>query len=119
MARVNVPVVAMSRSGVLLGSLGTEVDGDSVNGHYFENTGKEFLTLRNNAGTTRTVTLKVGATVDGQAVVDPTVTLLANEHKIVGPFPEGIYDQTSGDELGNVQIDVDHADVKLQAWKVQ
>jgi len=118
MPRVDVPVVTITRAGALLGSLGSEVTGDAANNHTMKNSGVEVLGLRNNGATTRTVTIPTPKTVDGLAIADRTVQLLANEHKIVGPFPEGTYDQASGTEQGQMHIDVDHADVRLQAWRI-
>ncbi len=117
MARLDVPVTTIGRAGALLGALGTEVTGDATNNHVMKNTGVEWLTLRNSGASTRTVTISIPKKVDGQTVPARTVTLLANEHKVAGPWPEGTYDQTSGTEQGEMHVDVDHAEVMLQAWR--
>lgn len=117
MPRVLVPVEQLDRDGVLIGALGTEVTGDASNNHYFKNTGKETLSARNSGATTRTVTIAFGPTVDSKTVPARTITLLANEHKQAGPWPEGLYDQVSGTEQGFCHVDVDHAEVMLQVLK--
>ncbi len=118
MARVQVPVNTIARTGTPVGSGATEVSGDATNNHYMANSGVEWLHVRNSGGTSRTVTLVIGVTVDGAAVVNPTVAVPGNTSRIIGPFPEAFYDQLSGDEQGNLQFNVDHADLKLMAFKL-
>jgi hypothetical protein len=110
MPRTNVPVTSTSRTKFLLGASGTEVSGDSANNHDFANDGKTLLLLRNSGVTTRVCTVITQPTVDGEAVADKSVSLLNGEHAVVGPFPPNVYDSA-----GRVQVDVPHAEVKLQA----
>lgn len=84
--------------------------GDNVNGHYIPNSGATKLLLQNTAGapakvwfypgghpggTTGAVTAvdtAVGAlTVSGSPVQVLPVNLAANENRLCGPFPQGVY----------------------------
>lgn len=62
-----------------------------VAGDAFPNTGKEVAFIRNTNAASRTVTIVVQATLDGQTVTNRTVTVAQNETKAIGPFPVGIY----------------------------
>jgi archaellum component FlaG (FlaF/FlaG flagellin family) len=107
MPRVNLPHTQISRAGIAPGS---EVTGDPSNNHSTANDGKVFLLARNSgSGSARTVTLKIPTVVDGQAVASRTVSVPISSSKYIGPFPPGDY--------GNVlEVDVDHAELKLTAY---
>lgn len=65
-------------------------------GDEWANTGQEFVILSNTGGGSITVTLEITATVDGLNPVDKTVVVaLTNGQKIIGPFPTGLYNNTS------------------------
>ncbi len=119
MPTTNVPVTTISRAGVATGSDASEVAGDTTNDHNMVNTGVEFLSVRNAGVTPRTLTLITPGTIDGQAVGDRAVTIGASATgKLVGPFPTNIYSQLSGDDKHKLKFTVDHADLKLLAFKV-
>lgn len=109
MPRVNVPVTAITRSGV---APGTEVNGDSTNGHSFDNDGTVWLEARN-SGTTvaRVVSALFANTVDGVTVDPKTWSIPTSATRRIGPFPTRLYGST-------VSIDVDNAELKLTAYKL-
>lgn len=106
MARVNIPVTQITRSGV---APAAEVNGDATNNHTVNNDGRMFLLARNAGASTRTLTIRVNAMVDGQAVAARTVSLATTVSRYVGPFPVSQY----GEDL---LVDVDNADIKLTAY---
>lgn len=83
------------------GLLATYVTPDAA-GCSFRNSGKQVLHVKNGSGSSITVTLKIGKTVQGQAVTAPTATVAAGAEKFFGPFPDD-YDQLDGTE--NVYVD--------------
>lgn len=118
MPRVEIPVQVLSRAGVEIGSGGAEVTGDTTNQHFFNNSGSEFLVVRNSGGAEYDVTIITGATVDGQAVADRVVSVPAGDHVLIGPFPETVYDQPSGTEAGKCQVDVENVALMLQCIRM-
>jgi hypothetical protein len=66
-----------------------------VGGDQFANTGKEFVYLKNDDGSSKTVTLVIQATIDGQAVINRTVIVAATDIMLVGPFPVGDYNDSN------------------------
>ena len=64
-------------------------------GDEWANTGKEFIEVKNGSGSSITVTLDIKSTVDGAAVTDPSFTVAAGVTKAAGPFPTGIYNDSS------------------------
>jgi len=113
MPRTNVPVQQLSRTGLVTGSTGSEVTGDSANNHSFINDGKTFLHVRNSAATaTRNVTLVIAQPgPDGATVTNPSVAVPISSEKVIGPFPQAIYNQPDG----TCYINVDNAELRLQA----
>ena len=63
----------------------------SADGHYWENTGKEFIHLVNGV-TEGTITIVTPGTVDGHAIADLTVVCTASEERMIGPFPAAVYE---------------------------
>lgn len=110
MARVNVPVTSITRTGVVAPS---ETSGDAGNGNSVANNGSILIEVRNSNGsaTTRTLSISFPTTVDGQAVVAKTYPIAAGVTKRIGPFPTKDYGTT-------LQLDPDHADLKLLAWRL-
>jgi hypothetical protein len=107
MARALVPTVVSTTSGV---ALPTEADGDPVEGHYVQNSGKTKVFVRNSnaASTARVVTFRFYRTVDGQSVTSRAESIPAGETQVFGPFPVNDY----GTQL---LIDADNAELKLRA----
>jgi hypothetical protein len=73
-----------------------------VAGCSFRNSGRQVLHVKNASGSSVTVTLKIGRTVEGQAVTAPTATVGAGADKFFGPFSDA-FDQMDGTD--NVYVD--------------
>jgi hypothetical protein len=84
-------VTPITKAGIDTAGVAADVAGDT-----FPNTGKEVLIVKNGSASPITVTLDIKATLDGQAVTDPTVTINAGIEKIIGPFPLGYYNDANG-----------------------
>lgn len=109
MPRVAVPVTQISRAGV---APPTPTNGDATNHHSIQNNGRVILLVANaGESTPRTVTLRLPGVVDGQALTPKTVTVPASASRYIGPFPTDAYGST-------LQVDVDHADLKLSAFGI-
>ncbi len=68
-----------------------------ASGDKFANTrGRTFLYVINGQGDAMVLTLDITSTVDGAAVVDPTISLAAGEARFVGPFDQR-YEDSAGD----------------------
>ena len=66
-------------------------------GDNFTNDGATWLHIKNaHATVSRTVTLDIKSTVDGQAVTDPTVVVPALGDRVIGPFPTTFYNDANG-----------------------
>lgn len=73
------------------------LDGVGVgNGITFANEGKRTFLEVENGATQTIVTVVIQATVDGQAVADPTFTVPLNEDHLFGPFPTRWYNTPAG-----------------------
>lgn len=95
MARTNIDVQSMSRSGN--GLTPAYVAVDQVNGMQFLNTGREFVHVKNLNAATRNVTALTPGSVDALAVADLIATIPAdNGDKMIGPFPPAVYNQSDG-----------------------
>lgn len=107
MARALVPTVVSTRTGV---ALPTPANGDPVDGHYVQNTGKTKVLVENTnaSATARTVTFNFARKVDGQAVTARAESIPAGETQVFGPFDKGDYGTV-------LEIDVDNAELKLSA----
>lgn len=66
------------------------------NGDKFENTGNEFVHIKNTDTSSHTVTVATSATVDGLAVADRAVAIPASEERMIGPFPTSVYNDSDG-----------------------
>ncbi|MFE4991422.1 hypothetical protein ACFRH4_08730 [Streptomyces mirabilis] len=69
----------------------------------FKSSGKQMLHVKNASGSSITVTLKIGKTVEGQAVTAPTATVAAGADKFFGPFSDN-YEQSDGKDTIFVDI---------------
>lgn len=114
MPRTAITVGTVSRAKQLIGASGTEVSGDATNDHEFANDGNTILLIRNSGVTTRTLEVVIQQQVDGVTPAVKSYSVLSSEHWILGPFPPAFYN-TSG---GLCQVNIDHAEIKFQAWSV-
>ena len=94
MARVTLSVQQMSRAGLEPSYAAAAADGNA-----FNNTGREFLHIKNTT-TACVVTVLTPRTVDGQAVTNRTVTVPENEDRMIGPFPPATFNQ--GGSIGDL-----------------
>ena len=113
MPRVDIPVVITDRSATptIIGANGSETAGDATNEMEFVNDGKTLLLMRNSGATLRNWELVTQASPDGHSIPVRTGTLAAGDHKVLGPFAPGLYN----DSTGKVQINIDHLEVEFQA----
>lgn len=109
MARVAVPVTAITRTGV---APTAETTGDPVNFHSVSNSGRMFLLVRNADGAgAHNVTVNFSQTVDGQSVTAKTYSIPLTSSRYIGPFPSVYYGST-------MNVDVDSAQLFLSAYVV-
>ena len=66
-----------------------------ANVYFFPNNGNVRLLVANGA-TANTVTVVTPGTVNGLAIADLPITLLANKQYVLGPFPTSIYNNQAG-----------------------
>lgn len=86
MARVNIPITNITRSGVSLAAAG--LAGNATDHHEFVNDGNTVLRVKNTGAGACTVTLRIARTVDGQAVTNRTVVVPVTTGDVaMGPFP--------------------------------
>lgn len=81
----------VSRSGVDVAGVAASSGGDE-----FDNSGSDFVEIKNGGAGSINVTFVTQATVDGEAVADKVVAVPAGTTKIIGPFPKGIYNNANG-----------------------
>lgn len=108
MARTAVPVTSFTRAG---GAVPAPVTGDTANGHSIVNDGNTGVVVTNTGSTSHTVTINLFRTVDGQAVTPRIVSISAGETRAFGPF-------STADYGNSLQIDVNHAEITLRAYKM-
>ena len=118
MARAALTVQTVTRAGVNL-SAANKVTVALADGVSFVNTGFEMLYLENTDSSDLVATIQTGATVDGLAVADRTITLqetgTAGDIILAGPFPPSSYNQGAG---GLVYVDAGtDAKLKVIAFK--
>lgn len=69
----------------------------AAGGDEFPNDGSTYVEIVNSSGANAyTVTFTSPATVEGVAIADPTVSVAVSSRKKVGPFPVGVFNNTSG-----------------------
>lgn len=110
MARVSIPVTAITRAGV---APAAEVTGVPADNHVMANDGKTVLLVRNSNGasTARTLTVRFSREVDGQAIDPKEYVIAAAASRYIGPFDPTNYGKS-------MQIDVDNAELKLSAYRL-
>lgn len=104
MARGLIANAVSDANGALLPA---ETTGDAVNNHYFRNTGKTRLFVRNSGAGARAVTIYVSKTVSGQGVEPIVKSLAAGTTEVFGPY-------TISDFGSTVNVDVAHAELLLR-----
>ena len=92
MARETLTVQEISRSGLNMSFTAAVADG-----HKFENTGREFIRVKNASGSSVNVTIQTPGTVDGLAVADRVVAVPAAGERDIGSFTPSDYNQDDGD----------------------
>lgn len=112
MARVNVPVTVISRSGV---APPAQTNADSANGHYISlNDGTVWIEIVSSDAGAQTVAFKLPGLVDGQALADKVVSVAAGATAIAGPFPISSYNQSDGSLWFNPSVSTT---LKFRAYK--
>lgn len=107
MARAEVARETPGFTGTQLTETGVDA-ADTGEGDAFDNDGQTFVMFRNiDVADALTLSMITGATVDGLAVADPTlvVAISATVKTIVGPFSVDTFNQPSGTNAGQVQLD--------------
>lgn len=117
-SRVIVPVFPITRAGISMGADGAEVVCDTVNDHYFYNTGKEIVAVRNSGAGTPAAGFKFGYKPDGADVADRTEGIAAagsqGDWQLFGPFAPALYNQHDG----TLHFYGTHSDLRFQVFKV-
>jgi hypothetical protein len=85
-----------------LGLAPTYVTPDA-SGVSFRSSNKQVLHVKNGSAASVTVTLKIGITVEGQAVTNPTASVGAGADTFFGPFSDA-YDQPDGTDTVFVDL---------------
>lgn len=79
---------------------------DGGDGHAIPNDGKTFIHIKN--GTTAFgLTIITGFSQDGLALADQVIAIGTDEEWLIGPFPPGSFNQTSGTNKGSILLDYD------------
>jgi len=65
-------------------------------GDEFANNGRTFLHVKNSSVSAITVTLTTPASIDGVAITDPTISVPGGEERMIGPFPQSIFNNANG-----------------------
>lgn len=108
MPRVAIPVTAIVRAGL---TPPAETNGDATNQHELANNGRVIILARNSGAGARTITFRVAKIVDGLTAPTRVVSIPAAASRYFGPFPVDDYGVL-------MQIDVEHAEVKLTALSI-
>lgn len=92
MARTALSVQTITRAGITPSYSAANADGHSI-----QNSEANFiLHVKNGSGSSITVTIATAAQIDGLDVSDRTVTVGAGAEKVIGTFPQSIYNQSDG-----------------------
>ncbi|MEU7891696.1 hypothetical protein AB0B45_02400 [Nonomuraea sp. NPDC049152] len=101
MARTDLTAVVVPRAGMdLTVALAPAV----VDGHMFVHSERRMVRVKNTNAASRTVTLQIPVTVDGQDVVDRQYVIPALTGDVLIPPPPAVYRQANG----KVYIDYDN-----------
>lgn len=105
MPRTAVSVTDITRAGVVKPA---ELTVDVANGNEVPNDGRVFFEVRNSNGSavTRTLTVSIAYSVDGQAVTARPYPVAAGVTRLIGPFDTSTYGTT-------LQFNGDNAELKI------
>lgn len=118
MARVQVPIVSVDPSTTLFTGVdeGSQVTGDTVNGHYITpNDGSVTLECQNTDSSSHTVTIIPQRLTLGMSLQNLVITIPANKTYLIGPFNTGVFNVANTTEL---DFNVSSALVKFRAYEV-
>jgi hypothetical protein len=87
MAVLTPVVLSRSASGAVL----TGVAPTAGTGDTWANTGQECILIRNGSGSPINVTVDIIATLDGNVVTDPVISVAAGAITCMGPYPTGLF----------------------------
>lgn len=97
MARVSIPVTAISRAGV---APPAQTNADSVNKNQIDsNDGLTFVEIISSDAAPQTVNFEIPEAIDGQTVNPRSVAVAAGATVLAGPFPPATYNQPGGSQL--------------------
>ena len=91
MAMTDLTPQTIVRTGLAMTYEAANVDGEMI-----PNAGRMFLHVKNGSAVSVTVTVDTPGLVDGLAVAQLTVAIPAGQERMIGPFPPGVYNQSSG-----------------------
>ena len=112
MARVEIPVTTILTTGVTQPS---QVTANMSLGNYIAaNDGRIFLEAKNDDASPQTVTVVTQFVKDGFTLSDNIVSILAGGTKLLGPFPDYLFNKA---DL-TVEVDVSDGDIKLRGYKL-
>lgn len=115
MPRTNLAVVNVDADGAAVGATAA----DAVNNNMFDGGSNVFLVVRNTGAGVRTITIITPATAGGLAIADVgPVNVAAGATMVFGPFPSNIYAQPSGDDVGKVYVNGEHAELLLSPMRL-
>lgn len=86
--------LAVQTSGETGTTLAAAVNGDSVNGNSFANTGKQIVILTNTVASPATCAVAFGYTIRGQTIPALSVAVAASATVICGPYDPSLYGTT-------------------------
>lgn len=68
----------------------------AAGGDEFPNTGREILHVKNGSAGSITVTITTPQEIDGVAIADPAVVIVAGAEAVIGPFQPRIFNASDG-----------------------
>jgi hypothetical protein len=114
MARVVIPVTALTRDGV---APPAQTNADSVNNMEIDgNDGRVFVEIVSTDAGAQTVSFEIPELVDGEAVAPKIVNVPAGATRLAGPFPTDTYNHAGSKMF--VDPSVSGATLKLRAYQL-
>ena len=117
MARVEITVTTISRTGV---APGTQHDADATNDHYIaDNDGRIFLEIVSSSGSDQTVTVETPIIQDGLQLDDLVIDVPAGDTILAGPFSTSTFNQRETALANQVFVNPSvSTTLKFRAYKV-